>query len=134
MKKAFSLVELLSTIAIVTILAAVAVPRFSKSRERGEANHAVKVLREILMAQKVHYAKVGDYECVLTSCANATEIETALGIKIRSDAYVFSVTATAAPGDTFTATATKSVGNTLTLDQDGVWGSSGDQVKYQPTA
>ena len=116
MKKGFTLVELLIVVVILGVLAAVAIPGYSKTVQTQEKKRAVIYLRAIRSAEQTYYAKMGTYACI-SSCDNASAIKTALGIEIVDGNYVFSVAATSA---TFTATATGYT-KTLSFDVTGTW-------------
>ena len=123
MRKGFSLVEILTAVVIIAILATITFPGFSKTRQKNEARQAITYLRAIRLAEKMFYAKNAAYTSNMTD----------LGVEIASSNNQYTFTLTAA-GNTFTATGTRSAGNTLSLDQSGTWNSTGDKAKYQPTA
>ncbi|MFA5167448.1 MAG: type IV pilin protein [Candidatus Omnitrophota bacterium] len=116
MKKGFTLMEILIVFIIVAVLAAIALPGYSKTVQKNEKRRAETYLRAIRLAQKMYYAKNATYACT-SSCADASSIKTALGVEIADGNYVFSMAATTT---TFTATATGYT-KTLSLDQDGTW-------------
>ncbi len=114
MRRGFTLVEVLAAIVIVSTLAAIAIPSYTKSREKVNEREAWAYLRVIRVAQKMYYARFGTYACTAT-CADAAAIKTALGVEIRDNNYGFSIAATAS---TFTVT-TSGGPAVLTVDQDG---------------
>ena len=57
MRKSFTLLELLTVIIIVAILAAIAIPQFFKAAERARAAEAVNLLGIIRNAQIRYYAE-----------------------------------------------------------------------------
>ncbi len=60
-KSGFTLLELLIVVIIVSILAAVALPQFTKITERSRAAEAVAILGAIRTAQLVYYQEHGVY-------------------------------------------------------------------------
>jgi type IV pilus assembly protein PilE len=125
MRKGFTLIEILVTIVVLAVLAAIAFPNFSKAQGKNDARQAITYLRAIRLAEKIYYAKNGVY----LVCADDTAIKSNLGAEIANGKYVFSVAATAT---TFTAMATASAyGTTITLDETGVFKKNG--VAYSPS-
>lgn len=114
---------------ILAALAGVAIPGFTRAKQRGSASQAISYLRTIRTSEKMYYAKWGTY----LAGANSDAIKAALGAESNTADYDFSVTAPTAT--TFTATATKgAAANFISLNQDGTWTSGGDQTKYQPAS
>lgn len=133
MKRGFTLTEILVTLLILAIFATLAIPNFSKTREKNDERQAVGYLRAIRLAEMMHFAKTGSYAAATPSCnavqmtsfsSNAT-VNLCLGTEISSGSYVFSV---AADATTFTATATGA--HTISVDQDGTF--SRDTFPYSP--
>jgi type IV pilus assembly protein PilE len=107
MKKGFTLTELLVTIVLLAVLASIAVPGFSRSRDKAAANQAIDFLRVIRTAQDIHFSKNGDYGCqggAGDTCTDRGSIRTALGAEISEGLYNFTVTGGAT---TFSATAVR---------------------------
>lgn len=116
-KKGYTLAEILTTVVILAVIAGIAVPNFEKSRAKAELDQAVANLRTIRTAQRMYFARNGDYLCqTAADCNDADKIKTVLGAEVKMASYAFSVTATAT---TFTATATGA--STITLNQDCGW-------------
>lgn len=124
MEKGYTLTELVITIAIIGACAAVAVPGFQNSMNKGKANQAIAYLRTIRTGEKMYYAKNGNY----VSCADKAAIASNLGAEVSTENYTFSVLAPTAT--TFVAKAVKvgvlasnncNTADTLCLDQDGNW-------------
>jgi type IV pilus assembly protein PilA len=55
-KKGFTLIELLIVVVIIGILAAIAIPRFSQTRERAFQSAVVSDLRNLQTVQEQYYA------------------------------------------------------------------------------
>ncbi len=127
-KKGFTLAEILSVAVILAVLAAVAIPGFSKSKAKAEANQAIAYLRTIRTAERMYFAKNNEYSCQAAgSCDTVDEIKAVLGAEVgMNNIYTFNVTATAT---TFTAMARKGStapaactdSNTICIDQSGTW-------------
>ncbi len=132
MRRGLTLTEILITIIILAVLAAIAIPSFSNAKAKNDASQAVTYLRAIKLAEQMYYAKNATY----LACANATAIKTNLGVEITAATYSFDVTSSAAT--TFLARAVKgsappadcTAADTLCLDQNGNW--TGASV-YKPT-
>ena len=60
-RRGFTLVELMITVVIVALLAAVAVPLYQRSVERARSAEAIAALGMIKNAMRVHKAETGTY-------------------------------------------------------------------------
>lgn len=127
-RKGFSLTEILATIVILAVLAGIAIPGFSKSKDKAEAAQAVAYLRTIRLAEKMYFAKNATY----INCTDKTALLNTLGVEVTTEHHTFAVTA--ADATTFTATATRSTGaaGTITLYANGTWDATGRDSKYEP--
>jgi prepilin-type N-terminal cleavage/methylation domain-containing protein len=116
-KKGFTLIEILVTVLILGVLAAVAIPGFTKARAKAEKNQAIAYLRTVRTSMRMYYGKWKTY----VPLANTSAIKTVLGAETKAANYNFDV---ATPtSSTFTATATRSSDSKkVTLNQDGTWG------------
>ena len=111
MRRGFTLIEIISTIFIIAVLAAVAFPNYTRTVQNNEAKQAAIYLRAIRLAEKMYLAKNNTY----IACANASAIRTNLGVEVSAGKWTYAVTANAT---TFTATATRTSDSvTITLNQ-----------------
>ncbi|HNX68674.1 MAG TPA: prepilin-type N-terminal cleavage/methylation domain-containing protein [Candidatus Omnitrophota bacterium] len=125
MKRGFTLAELLMVVIVVGILAAIAVPSYTKILEKTAAKQAIDALKRIRAAQKVYFAShSGAYACPIADDCHQAEIKSVLGVDVVSDTYTFWwVGATASPVG-FIAKAQRLDGAhhvSICLDQNGTW-------------
>ena len=73
MRKAFTLVELLIVIAIIAILAAIAIPQFSKYKQRAYVAAMMSDAHNIIAAEEAYFAQYDKY--ATGSSTNATNGE-----------------------------------------------------------
>lgn len=111
----FTLIELMVVLIIVSILAGLAIPNFSRTRERALDKEAQTALRLIQAAERVYMSKFGTY---LGSLANVSTINSNLQLDLTSQSWSFAVGA--ATQATFTADATRNNtnGRTWRINQD----------------
>ena len=117
--KGFTLIELLVVFIIISILAGLAIPNFTRTRERAFDKEAQTALRLIQAAERVYLSKYGTYK----ACLDTTAINTDLRLDLASTSWSFSVSP--AGQSTFTASAVRT-GNTRT------WGIAEDTAQ-EPT-
>ncbi|MCM8807492.1 MAG: prepilin-type N-terminal cleavage/methylation domain-containing protein, partial [Candidatus Omnitrophica bacterium] len=112
-KKGFTLIELMTVVIIVGILASVAVPLYRGQVKRAMAAEGAALLGSVRTAERVYYAEHGKY----------TDDKTKLGIDTTGNKYFKDYTITLTGGGTgFIATTTgegDAAGITVSIDQDG---------------
>ena len=132
MKKGFTLTEILVTVVVAAILAALALPNFQHSVERQKANQAVAYLRTIRTGERMYHAKWGTYY-IDSGSAN---ILTYFGAETANPGgYTFQTlaptTGTIATG--FRAVATDANSKNMILKEDGSCDASSTSP-YTPTS
>ena len=119
-KKGFTLVEVLTVVIIIGILASIGVPQFADSIEKAKGGEARAGLGHVQTGEKVYFAEEEYYTTVLDD----------LDITLSQRYWSFAI---ATPSSTtYTATATRSggtrSGQTLTMNQDGVISGNWDFI------
>lgn len=102
-KLAFTFVELIVVVIIVAILAGLAIPNFTKTKERALDKEAQTALRLIQAAEKIYNLKNSFYYPISGSTANLREINSNLTLDLSSSSWNLSIGS--ASGTDFAATA-----------------------------
>lgn len=121
-KKAFTLIELMTTVMVIAILVSIAIPNYINTVERARAREARSTLESMRAAEQSYAAERREF----ISLVNPTDWE-AVGLEdpnLNANAsWTYSGTMSNAGAD-FDATATRIdgpyAGETINLDQDGV--------------
>jgi len=123
-QKGLTLLELIVTMVVASILAAMVIPNFTASVDKSKASAAAVYLRVIRTGERVYYTTHNTYiACAATPCT-ITDIKDKLGVEVTTESYNFSI----GPGLTgdiatsFYATATSlKDASTIRIDQDGTF-------------
>ena len=116
-KKGITLIELLVTISIVAILAAVAIPVYTNYMQRARRADAKTALEQLRAAQEMFRAERGSYSINLTQLVNSW------GVPNISGDYAILLNSSSANGFTAEAqptTARQLSDGSLFIDQGGV--------------
>ena len=105
-RSGFTLLELLITLVIVTLLASMAIPRFSKSIEGTKVKDAQSTLAAIYSAEKIYRLDQGSYG----TGPNLSDNNYISDPNAGNTTWVFTVAIPAPPAATFTATAQRTGG------------------------
>ena len=105
--KAFTLTELLIVVTLIGIIAAFAIPNYSKTIDRAHVRDAVTQLTSIWSANKIYKVQNGQYWPPDTNSHLIAEINLTLGLGIIENGMTYSCVQGANPGTTFTCTATR---------------------------
>jgi type IV pilus assembly protein PilE len=108
-KNGFTLIELIITVAIVGILASIAYPSYTNSLRKSNRSAAQSVLMDIAQRQSQYLVENRSY-AASTSAVNVT-----VPSKV-SSTYTITVTNSAGPPPSFTATATPIAGTNQVSD------------------
>ncbi len=115
----FTLIELLVVVLIIGILAAIALPEYTKAVEKANATEAITMLRSLLTAEKAYKLANMGYTSDLTALdLQLPNIDADTAGKAVTDNWVFSVTVHPLYTSTFTAFAARA--------KNGITVSSGE--------
>ena len=124
----FTLAELMVTVAIVSILAAIAIPQYQKTIRRGHRQAAKDILRTIYAGEQVYKATNGQF--IPRSATDDWSVIFMDNPNAAGSPLPVTFTVTAPTADTFTATAT-SAGKSCTINEaktfTGTWDIPCDQ-------
>ena len=111
----FTLMEVMTTVAIIAILASIALPSYQKTVERGYWREAQDLLATAYSGERAHFFATNTY--APANPGNMNEWRTIFmdDPNLGSIPVTFSV---AVAGNTFTATATRQPGRFMTIDEN----------------
>lgn len=121
--KGFTLIELMIVVAIIGILAAIAIPNFSKFQQRARQSEAKTNLKAFFTAAQSYFAEFGSYQC--NDCGFAPTGKNRYGYSLSSSKTISPLdtsnnTCTASGGTqaatTFSAVAAANIDNDATCD------------------
>jgi type IV pilus assembly protein PilA len=81
-RQGFTLIELLIVIVIIGILAAIAIPKFGKTREKAYFKAMQSDLRNIMSQQEVYYSNPASNYTYATSTASLTDFVPSQGVTV----------------------------------------------------
>lgn len=92
MSKGFTLLEILITVIIIGILTAIAIPNYTKSRERSLDKEAQIVLNLIHAAEKMYYMKTTSYyPSVASTSVDVSNLNSNLRLNLYSANWDFGI-------------------------------------------
>ena len=119
----YTLLELMTVVVVISILATIAVGQFAGMTEKGRRGEAHSGILTIQAGQKVYYSKNGQYRTTSADVMDSAEM-TALGIVLNQENWGFKVTSSD-PKTNYLITAKRlsgaQINKTIMVDNQGVW-------------
>jgi len=81
-RKGFTLIELLIVIVIIGILAAIAIPKFSKTREKAYFKAMQSDLRNLMSQQEIYYSVPANSYTYAVAVASLTDFAPSTGVTV----------------------------------------------------
>lgn len=130
-QKSFTLMEIIVTIFVISLMAAFAIPRYTRAIERSRYRNAKVNLYAIYTASEMYKSSTGTY--VFTG-TDTSEINSSLRLDIQDPDFQYAMSGQTISA--FTATATRaSIGPTYSLEiTDGALNSSNPSCTSNPAA
>jgi prepilin-type N-terminal cleavage/methylation domain-containing protein len=107
-KKAFTIMELMTVVVIVGVMAAFAVPNFARTMDASHEQDAVTQLTLIHAANHFRHTQEGTYwPATIAEGDSIDEINTALSLSLMNTGVAYTCAPGAIVGQTYTCTATR---------------------------
>ncbi len=120
-RKGFTLIELLIVVVIIGILAAIAIPKFTNTKDKAYLSSQKADLRNLATAQEQFFADSSNYKAFAKAANTAPTPVSAQFNFTPSPNVAVDATVNAGPPQTWTATAKHSQSSaTCTMTADGV--------------
>lgn len=113
-QKGFTLIELMIVVVIISIIAAMAIPRFMLATNRAKQSEARQLLKQIYTMQHAYRQEYNAYPSYAATTPGAASAWADIGVEIQSSARYSYVCVGGA--DAFTATATANLDDDATVD------------------
>ena len=110
----FTLIELMVVVVIIGILAAIAIPTYTNTREKAVDREAIAVLKLVRAANKQYFSKYDFYFPATGSITDISSINDNLSLDLNNVSWSYSITGSG--GTTFVANASRG-GRTWSIDQ-----------------
>ena len=112
----FTLIELMVVVIIIGILAAIAVPQYTTTREKAVDKEAISALKLVRAANKQYFAKYNHYYPASGSVASISSINNNLSLDLNNASWSYSISGSG--GTNFTASGARS-GRNWSITQSG---------------
>lgn len=98
-ERGFSLIELMITVAIVGILAAVAIPSYQSSIQKGKRAEGRAALVDLLQQQERFFGQNGSYGAIAVGTTSDANFKVFSGDKVAGTSYLLNAQTCAAPNN-----------------------------------